>query len=174
MKLVFGVGINGVRRTAENKPFYSVWKHMLGRCYSNDVLLNQPTYKGCTVCDDWLTYSNFKRWMVDQDWKGKYLDKDILEVGNKVYHPDKCIFVDRALNNLLSLGKGFSLRGSGKYRATINTNGRFDLGQYDTEEEARRVYLVAKSQYVLSVSDEQSDLRIRAGLIRHACSILNQ
>ena len=110
-RLVYGVGINdadynvvesatvdGKCKTIWKCPFYQTWVHMLERCYSEKFHQRKPTYKGCSVCDEWLIFSNFKRWMETQDWQGKDLDKDLLTEGNKVYSPDTCIFVDRKIN----------------------------------------------------------------------------
>jgi len=39
--------------------------------------------------------------MERQDWEGKHLDKDILIPGNKIYSPDRCIFVSSLINLLI-------------------------------------------------------------------------
>ena len=79
-------------------PFYRTWKSMLERCYSSKYQSKHPTYKGCSVCVNWLIFSKFKSWMEKQDYQGKQLDKDLLKEGNKVYSPKYCIFVDRKVN----------------------------------------------------------------------------
>jgi len=70
-------------------PFYRKWISMLTRCYSKNYQLRHPTYKGCSVSDEWLLFSAFKSWMKKQDWDGKQLDKDLLISGNKIYSPDR-------------------------------------------------------------------------------------
>ena len=119
-KLIHGVGINDVDyavqvlRTigydADGKqiqklewfcPYHSTWKGMLKRCYSEAFLRTTPSYRGCTVTEHWLTFSNFKSWMMTQDWHGKQLDKDILFTGNKIYSPDTCVFVSSRINTFL-------------------------------------------------------------------------
>ena len=72
---------------------------MLQRCYSESHLVRQPTYKGCSVCEEWLTFSNFKSWMEQQDWEGKQLDKDLLVYKNKIYSPETCVFVSSVINS---------------------------------------------------------------------------
>ena len=114
-KLVYGVGINDAdyvtqefdRVNGKNKlvwrcPFYHKWKSMLERCYSEKWHIKQPTYRDCSVCDEWLIFSNFKMWMQKQDWEGKHLDKDLLKEGNKIYCPEWCIFVDQNLNKFVT------------------------------------------------------------------------
>ena len=106
--LKYGVGINDAQyqvqlRNTDNTlltcPFYKVWSDMLKRCYSQTFLTKNPTYKGCYVCTPWLTFSNFRKWMETQAWKGKELDKDILIAGNKIYSPETCIYVPQWLNS---------------------------------------------------------------------------
>ena len=109
--MVYGVGVNDSPTPVQkNKKVngktvcvwrctvYNRWIMMLQRCYSESYQRRKPTYKGCTVCDEWLYFSNFKSWMEQQDWEGKELDKDILFKGNKVYSPDTCIFVHGTVN----------------------------------------------------------------------------
>jgi hypothetical protein len=72
---------------------------MLGRCYSENIQAQNPTYVGCSVSEEWLTFSNFKAWMQRQDWQGKQLDKDIIVKGNKIYSPDTCAFVESVTNS---------------------------------------------------------------------------
>lgn len=163
-RLLYGVGVNDADYQVAPKtehgtaicPYYSAWHSMLTRCYSPKFLERYPTYQGCTVCPEWLTFSNFRRWMEGQNWKGRQLDKDILIPGNKEYAPDRCIFIDQALNKLLTLrgrarGKwplGVTCQ-QGRFVAQLN-NGRSSkyLGRFDTPEKAEACYLAAKSAYV--------------------------
>lgn len=103
MNRVMGVGINDLNTNTRSDKCYSKWRDMLRRCYSESYQAKQPTYIGCRVCEEWLTFSNFKAWMLTQDWEGLTLDKDLLEGGNKEYHPDKCVFVSKRLNSSLAL-----------------------------------------------------------------------
>src|SRR5690554_5417998 len=63
-KSVYGVGYLGSgkhRRYVNNKQTYAynVWVDMLRRCYSNKHLEKCPTYKGCSVCEEWHNFQNF-------------------------------------------------------------------------------------------------------------------
>ena len=115
-KLVCGVGINDsdyatrkfetivVNGKQKRKliwacPFYQTWKSMLERCYSTKYQDKYPTYKGCSVSKEWLTFSNFRAWMMTQDWQNNQLDKDLLFEGNKVYSSETCVFVSGIVNN---------------------------------------------------------------------------
>lgn len=101
-KLVCGVGINDyegrIKVDGKHIKSYEVWRDMLKRCYVN----KNSTYKDCTVCEEWLSFKNFKLWY-DNQYKedGWQLDKDILVHNNKVYSPDTCRFVPRDINTLI-------------------------------------------------------------------------
>ena len=104
--LLYGVGVNDADYAVEARcgavryrcPFYVKWSSMIQRCYSKIYKMKTSAYEGCTVCKEWLIFSNFKSWMEEQDWQGKELDKDLLVVGNKVYSPETCAFVDLITN----------------------------------------------------------------------------
>lgn len=62
--MVEGHGINDMywgwaSENEWNKIVYRKWVNMLHRCYNEEYHKIQPTYKDCTVCDRWLTLSNF-------------------------------------------------------------------------------------------------------------------
>jgi hypothetical protein len=82
-------------------PFYRTWKHMLERAYCEKLKASYPTYEGVTVTPEWWSRRAFTEWMRGQEWQGRQLDKDILWPGNKIYAPDKCLFVPSEINNLL-------------------------------------------------------------------------
>ena len=110
-KLVYGVGVNDRSRPAkvDDKLVkeYSLWVSILSRCYSEKEQARQPTYKGCSVSDNFLSYSFFYDWCHKQigfdniDEKGRYwhLDKDLLFVDNKTYSETACVFVPQEINS---------------------------------------------------------------------------
>jgi len=156
-RLVYGVGINDatypVNPVILGKrvicPYYDRWNKILKRCYSGKY----PAYKGVSVCDSWLVFSNFRSWMIDQDWEGKDLDKDILGTG-KVYCPKSCTFLTHKANSFLidkSRVKGslpFGVRYvKGKYVARcsdIYTGKLIHLGSFVTKEEAHEKWFCFK------------------------------
>mgnify|MGYP007057199411 CR=1 FL=1 len=83
-------------------PYYRTWTHMLERCYSDKYHERKPTYRECTVCEEWLTFSNFRKWMEQQDWENNQLDKDLLWFGNKEYNPNNCVFIPQIVNSFLT------------------------------------------------------------------------
>lgn len=186
-KLVYGVGVNDADYFVVNSkiingkvkklwscPFYSRWKNMLHRCYSENYHKRNPTYADCYVCSEWLTFSNFKQWMEKQDWEGKDLDKDILIKGNRVYCPDACAFVDKHINYFildnagrrggLPIGVSFD-KNRGKYIASCSFKGKLcNLGRFDSKEEASAAWIDAKVKYARLLSIEVKDQRLAAAL----------
>ena len=188
-KLVCGVGINDADypvspRVNSKKikcPFYRRWENMLKRCYSAVDQAKRPTYIGCTVCDEWLTFSNFKMWMEGQEWQGKQLDKDLLVEGNRVYSPDTCVFID-IMTNSFTIDCG-AARGSWPIGVILHKyNGRFSarcsnpfskeqehLGYFACPQEAHKAWLARKHELACQLADLQSDVRVAQALrLRYA------
>ena len=179
-KLIQGVGVNdsdysvveyetvdGKRKIIWICPFYQTWKSMLERCYSDKLQSKRPTYKGCSVCDDWLVFSNFKTWMGSQDWQGKHLDKDLLKEGNKIYSPDNCIFVPQ-LVNMFTLDSGNARgeymigvcwdKGTGKFRSMCNNpfTGKLEhLGRFTNELEAHLTWKKRKHELACQLAESE-------------------
>lgn len=96
-KLVFGVGNNDLNGCSKDIS-YNIWLQMLYRCYNNKKQLLSPSYIGCTVHNDWLTFSNYKQWFDLNYIEDYHIDKDIKTANNKVYGPDTCIVVSNNIN----------------------------------------------------------------------------
>lgn len=181
--LTFGVGINDADYDVNptilgeqvNCPYHARWRNMLNRCYNKKYHEKQPTYIGCTVCEEWLTFSNFKAWMEKQDWVGKELDKDILVEGNKEYSPENCLFVSSDTNKLLTdraNDRGDCLLGvtlhkrDRKFQARCsNGKGRqIQLGYFDDEISAHLAWKAYKHKLACKLADEQTDSRVAEAL----------
>lgn len=156
-------------------PYYSVWFNMIHRCYSKGV--GHKNYLNCIVCDEWLTFSNFKSWMETQDWEGKQLDKDILVKGNRVYDPTHCVFVGQAVNKfilesdkargLLPIGVYWNKRDQifQAYCRNPFTSKTIFLGTYDCPEEAHAEWLEFKTKMAQQLAATQKDDRVRAAIL---------
>ena len=159
--------INGKRVKVWECPFYRTWKGMLQRCYSEKCHQKRPTYRGCKVCDDWLIFSNFKRWMETQDWQGKHLDKDLLVEGNKIYSPDTCIFVESKINTFIidrGNDRGEYMIGvywhkqRSKFHARCRnpfTSKQEHLGLFTTELDAHLAWKARKHHYACRLADSK-------------------
>ena len=179
--LVCGFGVNDADYKVHSKgkhcPYYSVWHSMLTRCYNKLRLKINPTYTGCSVCKEWLTFSVFKKWMLAQDWERKELDKDLLEKGNKVYSPTKCIFVTKEINQLTTNIKRNSTTGlpgvyldkrDGKFEARITEKGRVKfLGRFASALDASKKYEDTRQAMLTTLAANQTNLKLKRGLLSH-------
>lgn len=163
-KKIYGVGVNDVQistKDKENNKAYKTWKGMIMRCYSAKYQKHKKSYIGCSVCDDWLYFSNFKKWF-DLHYKNGYaLDKDILIQGNKVYSPKSCCFVPRFINSILSncyahgdFKQGVSWNSKrGLFEARVSRYGKDAvLGLFESENDAFHAYCNAKYDYIKEIA----------------------
>lgn len=176
-KLIFGVGINDADYNVTQKidgktqtcPFYRKWCSMLKRCYDEKWLSQYPSYRGCTVCEEWLSFMNFKAWMETQDWEGKNLDKDLI-VKSGVYSPTTCVFIDNNLNSFLTLSNnsrgnlpiGVSPNGK-KFQSTLSSK---YLGTFETILEAHQAWQRGKLAQAIEHQTSINDVRVKDGLQR--------
>lgn len=162
--LVYGKGILDVnfscKKDSVTAKAYKVYGSMLGRCYDESHRVYAITYKDCTVCDEWLRFSNFKKWFDENYVEGYALDKDILVKGNKVYSPETCCFVPREINSLLTNRRnhrngtiGSYKTKSGKFIVHCNKYGKPNLvGFFTSEKEAFDAYKKTKESYIKDVA----------------------
>ena len=164
-----GVGYRGSENVDCKSESYLKWHDMLNRCYNAKFHERQPQYMRCTVCEEWLNYSNFKVWYE----KNKIhemsldLDKDILFKGNKVYSPETCCFVPHALNTLFLSKKadrgdypiGVSYeKDKKKFRAAMAFIGeQVKLGTFDTAEAAFTRYKGYKEDFIKDMAEQYRD-----------------
>lgn len=184
-KLLCGVGVNDakykINPIINGKhamcPFYKTWQSMITRCYSKAYQAKKPTYIGCSVCEEWLTFSNFKSWMESQDWQGKQLDKDILSEGNKVYSPAMCVFVPAITNSFIKdnkasrgctmLGVNFHSRDKVYQSRCSNpiTKKSDFLGYFSDELSAHNAWKRRKMELAVYIASLQSDKRVSEAII---------
>ena len=145
---------------------------MLKRCYSKKYLESNQSYTGTSVCSEWLSAAEFKKWMEQQDWQGKCLDKDIIVPRSKLYSPDTCAFVLQATNKFVTASDarrgehptGVHLfKRTGKYLARCNNpfSGKLEhLGLFSTPEEAHEAWRKRKHELAQLVAATESDPRV--------------
>lgn len=143
---------------------YVTWRGLLERTIGTRYKSKYHTYQDCTVCEEWLVYSNFKRWFYESSngyLDGYHLDKDLIVKGNKHYSPDTCCFLPPEINTaIVKRSKGKSgivgvLKNGNKYEANISKrNKRFYLGIYDTPLDAFNTYKIAKESYLKELAEE--------------------
>jgi hypothetical protein len=189
-KLVYGVGVNDlpyktqvyeyvtenggkrIRKIVFKCEYYTAWKHMLERCYSKKYLERYPSYIGTSVCSEWLSATAFKKWMEQQDWCDKSLDKDIIVPGSKLYSPETCAFVLATTNTFVVARDacrgdypiGVHLcKPTGRYRALCRnpfTGKNEHIGYFSTPEEAHEAWRKRKHELAQLLAGEESDSRV--------------
>lgn len=179
-KLVHGVGFNDsekrVLKIVDGKtiicPYYAKWQNMLKRCYKREHNKDK-SYEDATVCEEWLLFSNFKKWMISQNWKGKHLDKDLLKQGNKVYSPENCIFVSCKINNLIKRKKGKYSKGvsynkkTKKFESYCSDGGKLvRIGCFDSESDAYESYKLFKTKVIKDIANKQQE-PLKSALLRY-------
>lgn len=176
--------VNGVRSTKQTWvcPYYRKWKDMLKRCYYQTDF---PTYKECYVSEDWLLFSRFRTWCIQQEFEYSIdigtlqLDKDLLVEGNKEYCKECCVFVDNKVNTFILDSK--KIRGDYLIGACLNkTKTKYEswcrsihdrkqeyLGVYTYESEAHEAWRKRKHQHscYLANSEYVIDNRVKKTLL---------
>lgn len=162
-KKIFGVGVNDLKYK-ENKEIsktkaYKIWLGILRRSYDKKYKEKFKTYSCCKVCDEWLLFSNFKKWF-DENYRFDLenqgvkleLDKDLLGKDEKLYSPENCIFLPYDVNTFIRKRNSNNTSGfvgvtwdkeCEKWRVRINgfeTKKNINYGRFDNFEEACQVY----------------------------------
>lgn len=196
MKKIYGVGINDanykvqifetigvkddgslIRKILWHCPYYTCWKNMLRRCYSEKFLKKNPSYLGCYTVPEWHYFMAFRVWMEKQDWKGKSLDKDLIFPGNKVYGPETCIFISAKINTFITesnssrgewpIGVYFNKKKQ-EFVAQCNdieTGKNRYLGRSNDAQEAHKKWLTFKLEQAMILASREIDERIAKALI---------
>lgn len=161
-----GMGYRGSENVDCKSESYLKWHDMLNRCYNAKFHERQPQYKECTVCEEWLNYSNFKVWYEQNKIAGMALDldKDILFKGNKVYSSETCCFVPHTINTLFLNNKAdrgdypigvFYEKDKKKFRAAMSFMGeQIKLGTFDTAEVAFARYKEYKEDFIKDMTEQ--------------------
>ena len=168
MKLFRGVGISDMIGVSQTKE-YKLWACMLTRSYDEKLHQRQPTYLNCETSSEFLVFSKFHSWCQNQIGFNQptfELDKDLLEKGNKQYHPDKCVFIPKEINSFLRTRKkmrgelpiGVTLSRSGAPMAMMNLgSGKKYLGCFKTPEQAFQAYKAAKEAHIKVLAEKYKD-----------------
>lgn len=165
---VKGVGFYGIgphvasQSDGKKHKHYQAWVNMLARVYKPPVERIKREYENTSVCPEWHNYQNFAEWYcntmnnlkpADFTWD---LDKDLLVPGNRIYSPNTCCIIPRAINALFTdaafmrgdLPLGVTRHGK-SYRPFLNKNGeQKGIGTYPTIADAQRAYWSEKFRVI--------------------------
>lgn len=161
-----GVGYRGSEDVDCTSESYLRWHDMIHRCYNDKFHERQSQYKECSVCEEWLNYSNFKMWY-DKNKYGEAqldLDKDILFKNNKIYDPAHVVLVPHEINTLfiagnkrrgdLPIGVHFDTS-KNKYRAEVAFMGQnIKLGRFNDPEDAFKRYKEYKEDLIQDMAEQ--------------------
>lgn len=146
---------NRFKHGKTDTPTYSNWNCMIQRC-TNPKNSHYKYYggDGVTICERWLTFSNFLEDMGERPSFEMTVDRIN---GSKLYSKETCRWASRRTQstnqrkrrNMTSKYKGVSFdKLTGKWRASIRINGfNKRIGRYKTEEEAFEVYKKAAIEH---------------------------
>lgn len=190
-KLVMGVGVNDSECKVQPKVngravmcrAYKAWNGVLRRCYSPIFQDKYPTYRGVTVCPEWLYFSNFKKWYDENFIDGWEIDKDLL-TDSREYGTNSCVFVPGWLNKFTNckdaargqwpVGVYWNKRHK-KYAAICSnhlTKKREFIGVFHTPALAHRAWLNRKIEIAYQLKDlmDAIDLRIYHNVVKRLFS----
>ena len=166
------IDIEGASTHKHMTKEYLLWNSMINRCYNENLRYKNPTYKGCSVSEQWSYLSNFKDWCNNQIGfgnEGWHLDKDILVKGNKVYSEHTCVFVPSEINTFLLNGNSYRGdlpvgvildKGAKKprYRARLSKYGKYHCyGSYSNPTDAFYAYKQAKEDFAKELAEKWKD-----------------
>lgn len=176
-KRVFGVGINDyhgrVKIGDRHIDSYKAWHQLMKRLYCKSSLERCSIYRNVKLCNEWIYFSNFKRWFDDNAQyyhKGWALDKDLIcktyNINPKIYCPDTCLFLPPEINDTLifkedaraELPIGVRRSKSGRYEAAASIGrSKQYLGTFDTPEVAFAAYKSARESHLRMLADKYKD-----------------
>lgn len=174
LPLVYGVGVIGDSYScwdgSKIRKEYGLWSSMLERCYSPKSHKSRETYIGCTVSENFKSYTYFYEWcnrQVGFSENNFELDKDLLSGVSKYYSEGTCVFLPQEIN--VALIKQTKKRGdfpvgvtyhknTGNFVAQLSTsNGRKHVGAFNNVIDAFAAYKKAKETYLVELAEKWKD-----------------
>jgi hypothetical protein len=132
---------------------YACWNNMLYR-------VGRGAYKDVKIHEDWLCFQNFKTFYDTWYIEGFALDKDLLSEGQKMYGPDTCCFIPKALNSALwevGTHKTKSEPQTLSFTMSFHIGGEVTVPCKNKEERDKlyKLYRIVKVRTLLSLFDTQ-------------------
>ena len=162
-KVIFGCAVCDSTVAVGRTKCYQKWHGILQRCFDVAFQEKEPTYKGCSICNEWLLFSSFKEWYDNHYIEGFEIDKDLLSNNlRKLYSPDTCVFLPREINHILRRSHKKQENGLpyGVFlvdNTIIAKQGNVYLGAFSTVEEAYKAYLNSKKKRITELANKWKD-----------------
>ena len=188
---VHGVGVIGDSYScwdgSKIRKEYDLWSSMLARCYSPKSHKARETYIGCTVSENFKSYTYFYEWCNRQVGFNEdtfELDKDLLAIDSKSYGEDTCVFLPKEINTAIikqnkkrgdfPVGVTYH-KNTGNFVAQLSTStGRKHVGAFNNVIDAFAAYRKAKENYLVELAEKWKgsiDERAYDALISYQVSI---
>ena len=171
---------------AEKHTRYNNMKNRCGKYYQ----LQNPRYEGTYMCDEWLDnkYETFFIWLDSNYYeiegeKQMDIDKDIIQYGNKQYHPELCLIVPHSINTFyetLEVGRTNIKYNSktGKYHVkVIDRKKPIVSDNIDTYNEALDIYCDIKQGILFNKAKALKDKvpeKVYNALMNTDIKVINQ
>ena len=153
-------------------PAYQTWVGMIKRAHSKEFQSNNQTYIGVTVCNEWLSFSSFRKWWLKHHVDDFALDKDIL-CESREYSPSACLFVPQWLNNF-TIDRGVARgdwpigvyldRSTGKFKSQCRnpSSGKYEhLGRFSEPVSAHLAWRNRKLDLALELKPKMDEIDLR-------------
>lgn len=144
---------------------YSNMKYRCSKAYQKE----HPRYEGTFMWEGWLKYKTKTLfvWLdnnyYEVDGEQMDIDKDILQYGNKQYHPDLCLIVPHSINTFfenIEVGKTSIKQNpkTEKYRVKVFDNGEWIVSSnIDTYNRALDIYCDIKQGILVNKAKALKD-----------------
>lgn len=176
-------------RKLTNKEKHSRFNNMKSRC-SEKYQKRNPRYNGVCMCAEWSEekYNTFFAWLDENYYEvaGEQqmdIDKDILQCGNKQYHPELCLIVPHSINAFyerIEVGKTNIVQNlkTKKYGVRIcNMGEKFCEDNFDTYNDALDAYCAAKQKMLVEKAEmlkSQVPEKVYLALMNTDIKVMNQ
>lgn len=157
-----GEGIYTPTLNNKHTSAYICWSDLLGRIYGKIINIKEPTYKNCTISEEWLNFQNFADFYYKNCLDFSFqIDKDIILKNNKHYSSETCCFVPNEINMLFRsyekeniYGEGIRLKTDRKIPKFTAQFRNIYLGKSENLETIQKIYFKAKEQYIHQLAEK--------------------
>lgn len=182
MRVMYGKAIDDRWMAGEEdqNAVFNVWASMIRRCIAPEYMARNPSYSDVKIAAEWLRFSGFYWWAIDQDRKGKRLDKDLLSPGSlRKYSPDTCVFLSQQLNSFLvdggalGLPSGVIITPRKTFKPMVHTSPltkrKESVSEFDCPQLAHAEWKAQKHKIALEYASIESNQRVKSALeLRYA------